>query len=321
MIEHFDVFEDQENDCFQLRTKTTSYALEFDSEEKEQIFLRVVEEIKKQPEIALKSLKNKVQNGNNEAQVIDVLSTLNEYGMLPYGMAAEFGDSENGQMAYVSSDRKGIAETVLSIFGDGDIAQKIQTIASAQAFKEIRIYSYEKAKDIEPIVSSSDFVIVDANTWSPFHLEWINQYALKYNTPWLYVGGIEEFSIKVGPLFYGRETGCYHCLISRIKSNHEYPEFLGAYENYLREHQRASQPDQIPASHVIYEIVASYAVLEVVKFFEEWSLPATWRKVVNLEIATLNTSKHTLLKKPFCEVCKPELEYNPAPWLEAVTLK
>jgi bacteriocin biosynthesis cyclodehydratase domain-containing protein len=122
-------------------------------------------------------------------------------------------------------------------------------------------------------------------------------------------------------LFYGKETGCYNCLISRIKSNHAHPTFLNSYEDYLRSNRKSSKPDITPNSTIIYNIIANLTLLEVMKFIELWSLPVTWRSVININITNLNSTKHNLLKKPFCEVCKPELLYNPSPWLEAITLK
>ncbi|KGT08330.1 hypothetical protein NV63_16435 [Elizabethkingia anophelis] len=57
------------------------------------------------------------------------------------------------------------------------------------------------------------------------------------------------------------------------------------------------------------------------KFFIEWALPMTWRAVVKIELGDFSISRHKLLKKPFCEICNPQLDYNPSPWLEAITLK
>lgn len=164
-------------------------------------------------------------------------------------------------------------------------------------------------------------IILDATHWSPSDVEEINILALKHKKPWLYVGGIEEMSLKIGPLFYGDNTGCYNCLISRILSNHEYPEFLISYQNYLKKNNKSSKKDIIPEEELHLNILSNYALLEIKKFFLEWVLPTTWRTVVKIEIGNFNVSKHKLLKKPFCEVCNPQLEYNPSPWLEAITLK
>jgi thiazole/oxazole-forming peptide maturase SagC family component len=321
MIENFDIFKDDNHNCYQLRTKTSSYALEFDDKERENIFLDVVLQLQQRNDLTLKELKQKVQTKTNESKVIDVLKILDEYHLLSFEVSKELNYKNNKQEYEYSSKLKQQSDFVLSIFGEGELTSKIEKQAKQEKFKNVNICIYSDGIDIEKEVEKSDFIIVDANRWSPYHIELINKSALEYNKPWLYVGGIEETSIKIGPLFYGKETGCYNCLISRIKSNHEHPTFLSSYENYLKNNKLSSKPDLIPSSDIIYNIITNLVLLEVVKFIEEWSLPITWRCVLNIDITTLNIVKHTLLKKPFCEVCKPKLEYNPSPWLESITLK
>jgi hypothetical protein len=61
-------------------------------------------------------------------------------------------------------------------------------------------------------------------------------------------------------------------------------------------------------------------MLEIIKFFKYWTVPALWRNYVTLDINTFQTETHRLLKVPTCEVCKPKLEYNASPWLESISL-
>lgn len=321
MIEDFDVFKDDKNNCYQLRTKTNSYSLEFDDEEKETIFLKIVSHLKQKGNLTLRELKQKVRTKANESTVIDVLKILDEYNLLSFEFSKELKYKDDVSEHRYSPNLKQISDFILCIFGEGELTSKIEKQALIENFKDINVCLYSDDFDIENAVAKSDFLIVDATRWSPFHIDLINKSALKHNIPWLYVGGIEETSIKIGPLFYGKETGCYNCLISRVKSNHEHPTFLTSYEDYLRKNKQSSKPDIIPSNGLIYNIIANLTLLEVVKFIEEWSLPVTWRSILNFNITNLNLTKHKLLRKPFCEVCKPTLEYNPSPWLEAVTLK
>ena len=53
-------------------------------------------------------------------------------------------------------------------------------------FKEVKTYLFNNEIDIEKAVNKSDFIIVDANEWSPFYIELINKTALKYNKPSLF---------------------------------------------------------------------------------------------------------------------------------------
>lgn len=308
MIENFDIFRDEQQNGFQCRTKSDSYLIEFDDSEKEEIFLEIVAEIQNKPSITLKKILKKVKNSTNEAKVLSVIKTLEDYGL--------FSPDYQGQSLEPQT-----VELALAVFGQGPITDKIVNQALAENFAKVSSYAYTADVDIEKIVTEADFLVVDANEWSPYHVESINKFALKHNKPWLYVGGIEETSIKVGPLFYGKETGCYNCLISRIKSNHEYPEFLNTYEEFLRKNKRGAKVDSLPSADTIYNIVANIALLEVMKFVQGWSLPDTWRCLICVDIMNMNMSKHTLLKVPYCDVCKPKLDYNPSPWLEAITLK
>ncbi len=326
MLQNFDVFKDENNNCFQLRTKTNSYALEFDDQERENIFLEVVAILQKDTSVSLKQLKAKLAKQYSEPKVIDVLKILDEYELLSVDMSIHLQDDQNdtGEYRPSKSDKKQVSDSILSIVGNGELAQALLQTAKSQSFKSSVLYPYNDLQhehDIESIVNQSDFLIIDGNEWSPYHAELVNKHALKNNKPWLYVAGIEGVSMKIGPLFYGKETGCYHCLIGRIKSNHDYPLFLDSYERHLRDHKIGSKPDILPNADLMYYAIANLTLLEVMKFFQEWSLPVTWRTLLNFDAISFKITQHTLLKKPFCEVCKPSLEYHPAPWLELVTLK
>lgn len=175
--------------------------------------------------------------------------------------------------------------------------------------------------DIQKLVKQADLIVLDSNQWSPYHIELVNKIALEENKPWLFIGGINSGQLKIGPLFYGKETGCYNCLISRIKSNHEYPTFFNSYEEYLKSNKIASKPDKFVHEETMYSLLANMAMLEIFKFFESWAIPSTFKTLLTIDIFNMNIQKHFLLKKPYCEVCHPKLEYSASAWLESVTLK
>lgn len=318
MIQNLDIFKDAGNNCYQLRSKSLLYALEFDTEEKEDLFLRIVAAIKDNPDSSLKELKQKISHQHNEAAALDLLHSLHEYNLLPTAISTELSNAA-GAINNTHSNKG-----VLVIAGQGAYAEQLLQAARKHPFKEVIFAPYatlQTEESIRELVAAADFLLVDGNEWSPYHNELINSYCLKYNKPWLYTAGVEGMSLKIGPLFYGRETGCYHCLSGRIKSNHELPHYLQGYETYLRNSKMPAQPDHIPSREIVYAIAANMALLEVMKFLEDWSLPATWRTMLSLNLSSMQLVKHPLLKQPFCEVCKPQLEYNAAPWLEAITLK
>ncbi len=320
MIEKFDVFEDTENHCIQLRTKSEIFELEFDNPEKKDTFLKIISLFTKEPQISLKKIIKKFSTAK-EPIVLEILNMLNEYNLLHFSISTQLTGKEQDKASFISS---GLQEKEITIFGEGEFSEILFNSTKKQEFGKVNHFKYSTLKEVEEInkiVEKSDFLLVDANRWSPYHVEQINKIALEHNKPWLFIGGLEGSLLKIGPFFYGKETGCYNCLVSRIKSNHEFPEHFTAYENYLRNAKIGSKADRFVDIDLVYNLTANLALLEVMKFFKEWAIPATWRAYLVLNIASLQLTKHTLLKKPFCEVCKPELEYNPAPWLEAVTLK
>ncbi|WP_196894694.1 TOMM precursor leader peptide-binding protein [Aureivirga marina] len=328
MLEKFDIFKDNENNCFQLRTKSVSYTLDFDDPEKESIFVELVALVQDSPKIGLASLKKKLQKKFDDAKILEVLTNLKDYQLLNYHLVSELNNQtkkEAKQDASESLERLNPEKNIqLGIVGESEFYDLIVKQAKKNKFKKVISSTYSSLKSdaaIEKFIKQADFILVDGNQWSPYHIEKINEIALKENKPWLYIGGLENNVFKIGPLFYGKETGCYHCLQSRVKSNHSYPSFINAYENHLRENKKVGMPDSIPTAEYYHNILIQIAFLEVTKFFESWSLPATWRTYLSINPIDYSQTQHTLLKVPYCEVCKPELKYNPAPWLEAITLK
>ena len=200
------------------------------------------------------------------------------------------------------------------------LAKKLCEIAKGNRCKKVILKSFQ-SQILKEDIGNSDFIIVDAYCWSPFHIESINHYALEYNKPWIYIGGLENDSVMIGPIFHGKESGCYKCLINRIKSNNEYSDIFTSYEKYLKDNRIASKPDIIIHDSLIVDLIAALAFIEITKYLEGWAIPSTWRTLLKLNLQSMEMTKHNLLKVPYCEECKPQLEYNVSPWLEAITLK
>ena len=324
MILDYDIFPDKRNGGYQVRTKTVSYAIVFDDKAKEQIFLEFIEILKKKSATSFQNLTRKLRKNNTEAKVIDVLHTMNEFQLLPVDYAAEMPAASHPSATKNAGDSAGypdFSKYSVYILSNGKVGREIKSLLKAEGFVNVTQKAFDDKIKMPDVVREANFLIVDGCEWSPYHIEDLNARSIETSTPWLYLGGIEETAFKIGPLFYGQETGCYNCLISRLKSNHEHPHFLTSYEEYLRINKIASKPDKISNSNIFKNIIANIAGLEVINFFTPWSLPVTWKSVFSFDLASLSTSKHALLKKPFCETCKPDILYNPSPWLEAVTLK
>ena len=87
MINKYDIFKDNTLNCYQIRTKSNSYMVEFDEEESEQIFLSIIDELNNNENISLAKLKKSITG--NEPKILDVLSLLKEYRLLPENISNE----------------------------------------------------------------------------------------------------------------------------------------------------------------------------------------------------------------------------------------
>lgn len=307
LIKNFDICKEYNSKVYQLRTKTDVFIIEFDDIDQENIFTEIFSFLKQEGK-ECECLEERLKQNHDPSKVLSVLKMLNDYSLLSPNL-----ESKNVNFKH--------SNKALSIFGQGQIAKEVKRIATEEHF-QTNIYPYKdifSEIEIDQIVQRSDFLIVDATEWSPFHIEIINSTSLKYSKPWLYIGGIENDVFKIGPLFYGKETGCYNCLIDRIKNNDEYSHHLKTYEQYLRNNKISSKPDIISVNHFpVYGIIANLAILDVISFFEDLSVPSTYRCLIEFNYLSLEIKRHELLKKPYCEVCKPRLQYNSAPWLETI---
>lgn len=316
MLFNYDIFKDDDNGCYQIRSKTSTFAVVFDEEISETIFLRIVELSSQEKKFDLQKIRKILLGTFEEDKVLSVLNNLREVGLIP--------DDTNISMREQSSEFRRISDSSLTIIGNSKLTKALKVVCETEKFKNLSVFEYgirNFDKKIPQIFKDNDFVIVDAHQWSPYHLEIINETAVKLNKPWLYISGVNEANIEIGPLFYAKETGCYNCLMSRIKSNHAHPQYLTSYENYLRELKRPSAYVDIHHDSIIYSLIANFAIYETIKYIEGWSLPITWQSIVKINLYNYESSIHTLLKKPLCEICKPNIKYNPAPWLDKITLK
>ena len=321
MLEKYDVFYDKENQCYQVRTKSNVFVIEFDDDLKYQVFEYIVNNNKSSKVIA-KELLEKFE----KSIVVDVFYNLNEFGLLSETesnfVKDVFGIQTSNKKDYEYCQV--LSNHDILILGKGSLSNKIKEVLTAlslEVVNEINIDSVENDYDmIENIVANYDFFVFDSSCWNPSILEKFNIIALKHNKSWLYIGGLEGHLYKIGPIFSGKETGCYNCLIKRIKSNHDYVSYLNSYENYLKSEGKSSKPDSMIYKDIYEGIIARIVALEISKFIQFWTTPKVWKSFVSFNVLDYTVKTHDLLKIPHCEICKPIVKFNPAPWLEPISL-
>ncbi len=317
MLNQYDVFWDEDHNIYQVRTKTDVYALEFDSEDKKKLFERMVELISEKPDIKLNKLLSTLKGEYEEFMIMDILNELKEYGLLSMDYYVDLAIKNKEPNNH--EDHK---EKKILIIGEDAMMDLLKNAFSAEGFENVECINHKAytEKENKVFLDNIDFCVVDGHNWNPVVLKSINKELIKRKKPWLYVKGLEGAEVKVGPIFLGGELGCYDCLRKRIQSNDELVPYNANYENYLIQNNKTGQPDKLPVYKSSLNILANIVVVEVSKYLEFWSVPETIGNYISLNMVTYQTASHTLLKIPYCESCKPEIEYNLAPWLESVTL-
>jgi len=326
MLHHFDIYEDLKNGMFQVRTKTDVYAIEFQDEEKAALFIALAGILGKDPDLALSALVSKLERTYPKEKVLDVLQELDANNFLSFDNARELSKTLGIKKdnPYGPSATEPQKPAAITFVGDKSLGRLFIKKAEQYGFDQVNLFSAINDADdqqIRKILADSDFLVVDGHHWNPLFLERFNELAVEANKPWLYIGGIEGANLKVGPIFWGEECGCYHCLKLRLKSHDTYLNYSDEYETHLKANHQTAKPDRLPGYDILVDMIASYAVLETSKYLHCWSVPETWKSYISVDVFTYGVTKHHLLKVPFCEVCQPELAYSPAPWLEPVTLR
>lgn len=320
-MKHFDIFFDKNNNVYQVRTKTDTTTIEFTDLEKEQIFKDIVKIYDSHDKLSFATIK-KLLSTSDPNRLLDVVKELQDCGVLN-DLNFEAETSNVVSDLYSSEiNHKPVAELVISYIGNLEFGDLVKSKSVEYNIEHFTVYSIDDLTDdiIEGILKESDFTIVDSLTWNPYKMRIINEKALKYTKPWLLIEGL-TFSGKfsVGPIFYGRYTGCYDCYRNRVRSNDEFINFNDSYSKYLEVTKSSAKPD-LNIQPVVKDMAAAIVVADTLKYIYSWYPPETWKCCVLINPSNYEVEKHTFIKAPICHVCKPALDYNPAPWLESVTL-
>jgi bacteriocin biosynthesis cyclodehydratase domain-containing protein len=307
----------------------------FSSDEEQDIFEEILSKLQTdKPEkmsVILDALyekypKEKVYNVVNELNEFDLLEDESIYEVYASNLGPQLSfwslnaGAPNALTAKETQER--IRTTNLAVLGSGVSQQLIADKAKISGFENVLQVSISEKTDeaeVRSIIENCDFFIYDADEWNPHFLELVNKTAFEFDKPWILFNGIVDLKASVGPLFKGRETGCYNCLMSRIKSNMEFIPYFNEFEKHLADNKKSGARQGAPI--VLYDMAASICIMEALKYITEWAIPILYKNFITINAMGLEVKVHPFLKAPVCDVCTPNIEFNPAPWLEPVTLK
>lgn len=324
MNNKYDVFFDKDNEVYQVRTKSDVVILEFIDPDEEKIFLEIMKFYDSFEYLTFEQIKKKLEKDYCYSKIMDVIEELSKCEILN---ESNFEYSKSDNTVLYPMWFKGLTVDItnfkLSYLGVPNFGKLLKDEAEKHGYRLFNILSSTNSindSDIDQLFEHSDFVIVDASKWSPILMDIINKTALRLNKPWCIIQGmIDQVNYSIGPIFHGKETGCYDCLESRLSSNDLNIVYTSSYKKYLMEKDAFSQKTTPPLG--VDNHMSQIIVQDIHKYISGYGIPEMWKN--NLLFNTINytISKHYMLKAPLCNVCNPQLSYNPSPWLEAITLK
>lgn len=138
-------------------------------------------------------------------------------------------------------------------------------------------------------------LIVCQDAHDPLLLERVDTLSKRRLLPWLLVRNLDLQEGWVGPLFIPGETASYLSLEARLRANMpRFPEYE-AFDGHVR---ATEPPPAFGGLNATCDLLASIAVIELVKFVTEMKVPELLGKFLTINLWTWETELHEVLRLP-----------------------
>jgi bacteriocin biosynthesis cyclodehydratase domain-containing protein len=138
-------------------------------------------------------------------------------------------------------------------------------------------------------------LIVCEDTHDPELLEAIDLVSKQRRLPWLLVRHLDLQEGWVGPLFVPGETASYLSLEARLRAS---MSRLSEYEAFDAHVRTTGRPPAFGGLHAGFDLLASIAVIEAIKFVTEIKMPELFGKFLTINFWTWETELHEVLRVP-----------------------
>jgi ribosomal protein S12 methylthiotransferase accessory factor len=137
-------------------------------------------------------------------------------------------------------------------------------------------------------------------------LETCNSEALRSGRPWLLVKPTGR-QVWVGPLFRPGKTGCWECLVRRLRANSPVASYLQG-----RNDRPATVLNDRVCTPATLQIAGGLAANAVASWVVRDELPELDGKLQTLDVPTWRLQTHSLVRLPFCPSCgRPNEQAQP----------
>jgi len=161
----------------------------------------------------------------------------------------------------------------------------------------------ESDADVLRAIEGSDFVISCLDPGQSSLVYKLNRACLAARLRWssCVVAGAEAI---LGPTVHPFETACYLCYKMRTVACAGNPGDEFAFERFLDQRKRN---DSGRRGNVVFgvAIAANMLALEVVKSLTGFAPPSALGRIVVFDLLELSSSRHVVLRKPWCPACFP----------------
>jgi len=225
------------------------------------------------------------------------------------GAAQALAAAGIGALRCFDSDRVTAADVYLSpSFTNADIGESRATVTAkniAASNPETSIATHtqtpENDDQVLNLINGSDFVLNCLDLGQSSLIYKLNRACLKANIRWSSAAAMGP-EIVIGPTVIPFETSCYLCYKMRTVASAGNPEEEFSFETFL---DRRKRDDGGRRENLVFGIgaAANLASLEAMKDLSETLTVSARGKIIVLDLLTLESSKHVVLRKPWCPAC------------------
>jgi ribosomal protein S12 methylthiotransferase accessory factor len=158
------------------------------------------------------------------------------------------------------------------------------------------------------VAGAGGFPVVLTDDYARTALDEINRRQLAARQPWMLIKPVGTI-LWLGPLFQPGQTGCWECLVQRLRSNR-------MVEGFLLDRKQATEPYLTSRGWLPTTLQAgmNLAANEVAKVLSGSYFRSLEGEVVTLDTMRLSLEHHTLIKRPQCPACgDPDRYTQPRP--------
>ncbi|MCG8462172.1 MAG: hypothetical protein MI919_38300, partial [Holophagales bacterium] len=233
----------------------------------------------------------------HQAELLDSRVALAGRGPLAESLSRQLAKSGIGRISYLPTTGSAPETSGAGPNGSGD-AHPDSVGAASYASETLGLHpeTVLAEDDLEPV---PDLLVVGQTAHEPELLEAAHVFSMKHDVPWLLVRAIDQLEAWVGPLFVPRDTASYASFEARLRGNMvSFDEYVD-FDRFLRsEDGRASD---VGAPLAFYDVISGIAVVEILKTLTKISVPALASKFVSIDLISLETEMHEILRFPRIE--------------------